>query len=259
MEYTVQKLSELAGVSGRTLRYYDEIGLLKPAAVNPSGYRLYGPGEVDRLQQILFYRAIGVKLEKIREILNSPGYDEIKALQDHLVQLEGQQNELSLIIDNVKKTIANKEGKITMTDQEKFEGLKKKLVEENEQKYGKEVREKYGDDVAERSNNYFRNMPKDVFDRMNALAEVIRTTLADAVKTGDPAGELGQKAAALHKEWISICWGGNYSKEGHAGLAQMYVDDERFTAYYDKDVPGTAVFLRDAVHIFTGMKQEESL
>jgi hypothetical protein len=79
-------------------------------------------------------------------------------------------------------------------------------------------------------------------------------TLADAFKTGDPAGELAQKAADLHKQWLTFYWN-DYSKEAHAGLAQMYVDDERFTAYYDKEQPGTAEFLRDAILIYTGMKK----
>ena len=68
MEYTVQKLGKMAGVSTRTLRYYDEIGILKPARINSSGYRIYGQAEVDRLQQILFYRELGVSLENIKDI-----------------------------------------------------------------------------------------------------------------------------------------------------------------------------------------------
>jgi len=66
MEYTVQKLAELSGVTARTLRYYDEIGILKPARINSSGYRVYGSREVDRLQQILFYRELGMILEEAR-------------------------------------------------------------------------------------------------------------------------------------------------------------------------------------------------
>jgi len=89
---------------------------------------------------------------------------------------------------------------------------------------------------------------------MEALAAQVMGTLAEAFKTGDPAGLLGQKAAELHKQWISLCWG-NYSKEAHAGLAQMYVDDERFKAYFDKEQPGQAEFLRDAILTYTGMKK----
>ena len=72
MEYTIQKLASMAGISSRTLRYYDEIGLLKPIRISSSGYRIYGPAEVDRLQQILFYRTLGVRLESIKDILDAP-------------------------------------------------------------------------------------------------------------------------------------------------------------------------------------------
>lgn len=78
MEYTIQKLSQLAGISTRTLRYYDEIGLLKPDRINSSGYRIYGATEVDRLQQILFYRELGVKLDSIKEIITSPALMQLR-------------------------------------------------------------------------------------------------------------------------------------------------------------------------------------
>ncbi|MNR35357.1 HTH-type transcriptional activator TipA [compost metagenome] len=78
--------------------------------------------------------------------------------------------------------------------------------------------------------------------------------MAEAFKTGDPRGELAQKAADLHKQWLTYYWS-HYSKEAHAGLAQMYVDDERFKAHYDEKQPGTAEFLRDAILTYTGVKQ----
>ncbi|MNR05059.1 HTH-type transcriptional activator TipA [compost metagenome] len=84
----------------------------------------------------------------------------------------------------------------------------------------------------------------------NWISNEITTTLAEAFKQGDPASELAQKAADLHKQWLCHYWD-KYSKEAHAGLAQMYVDDERFKAYYDVNQPGTAEFLRDAIHIYT--------
>ncbi|MGI6085001.1 MAG: MerR family transcriptional regulator [Acetivibrionales bacterium] len=253
MEYTVQKLGRLAGVSTRTLRYYDEIGILKPARINSSGYRIYGQKEVDQLQQILFYRELGVNLNSIKNIILSPSFDSVEALKQHHIRLLEKKEQLEALIKNVEKTIAMTEGRIKMSDKEKFEGFKQKLIDENERKYGKEIREKYGDEAIERSNAYLKNMSKEDFERMNSLSTQIQETLAEAFKTGDPAGTLGQKTAELHKEWISLCWG-HYSKEAHAGLAQMYVDDERFTAYYDKDQPGMTAFLRDAIHIYTGIK-----
>lgn len=249
----MQKLAKLAGVSTRTLRYYDEIGLLKPARVNSSGYRIYGPAEVEKLQQIMFYRALDVGLEEIRRIMAAPDFNEVRALQEHRRRLLAQKEQLELILKNVEKTIEEKEGRIKMTDKERFEGLKKRMIEENERKYGKEAREKYGDEAVDRSNEYFKNMSREEYEKMNSLSAEIKKVLSEAVKTADPGGELGQKAAQLHREWITMCWGGTYSKERHAGLAQMYVDDERFTAYYDEEQPGTARFLRDAIFIYTGM------
>ncbi len=254
MEYTVQKLGRLAGISARTLRYYDEIGILKPARINSSGYRIYGQTEVDRLQQILFFRELGVSLDSIKNIVLSSSFDGVEALKQHHIKLLEKKEQLEKLIMNVEKTIAMSEGRIKMTDQEKFEGFKQNLIDENEEKYGKEIRKKYGEEAVEKSNAYLKNMSKDEYEKTQALSVQIEQALAEAFKTGDPAGQLGQKAAELHKQWISLCWG-HYDKEAHAGIAQMYVDDERFTAYYDKEQPGVAEFLRDAILIYTGMKK----
>ncbi|GFP77191.1 MerR family transcriptional regulator [Clostridium fungisolvens] len=254
MEYTVQKLAHLAGVSARTLRYYDEIGILKPARVNSSGYRIYGQEEVDRLQQILFYKELGVDLDKIKDIITAPSFDGAEALKEHRVKLLERKMQLDLLIVNVDKTIESMEGRITMSNKEKFEGFKQKLVDDNEKKYGKEIREKYGDEAVNKSNNKIKNMTEEEHEKITALTNEVAETLAAAFKTGDPAGELAQKAADLHKQWLCFYWD-KYSKEAHAGVAQMYVDDERFTQYYDKEQPGTAEFLRDAILIYTGMKK----
>jgi DNA-binding transcriptional MerR regulator len=254
VEYTVQKLGQLAGISTRTLRYYDEIGILKPARINSSGYRIYGQAEVDRLQQILFYRELGVSLESIRDIVTAPSFNGELALKEHREKLLEKREQLDKLIANVEKTIALTEGRMNMSNKEKFEGFKKKMVEENEKKYGKEIREKYGKETVEKSNAKFMNMTEKQHEEVTALAEELSVTLAEAFKTGDPAGELAQKAADLHKQWLTYYWT-TYTKEAHAGVAQMYLDDERFTAYYDKEQPGTAEFLRDAIHIYTGMKQ----
>lgn len=254
MEYTVQKLGMMAGISTRTLRYYDEIGILKPARMSSSGYRIYGQKEVDRLQQILFYRELGIKLEIIKEIVTSPSFDGAEALKEHRSQLLDKRAQLDLLIANVEKTISSTEGRITMTNNEKFEGFKQKLLDDNEKKFGKEIRDKYGDDTVNKSNAKVKNMTEEQHEEVTRLAKEVATTLAEAFKTGDPSSELAQKATDLHKRWISFYWS-EYSKEAHAGLAQMYVDDERFTAYYDKEQPGTAAFLRDAIFIYTGTNQ----
>jgi hypothetical protein len=158
------------------------------------------------------------------------------------------------LIANVDKTIALTEGRIKMSNKEKFEGFKQKMVDDNEKKYGKEIREKYGKDTVEKSNAKVMNMTQEQHDEVTALSNQLTETLAQAFATGDPAGELAQKAADLHKKWLTYFWN-EYSKEAHAGLAQMYVDDARFTAHYDEKQPGTAAFLRDAILIYTGMNK----
>jgi DNA-binding transcriptional MerR regulator len=253
MEYTVKKLGELAGVSSRTLRYYDEIDILKPARVNSSGYRIYGEQEVDRLQQILFYKELGVELEQIKDILDDPCFDVEKALADHREKLVAKREQLRQLIANVDRTIAVKKGRTTMTDREKFEGFKKKMINENEQKYGKEIRGKYGEETIRKSNAKLQNLSQEEFEQANRLAEEIHLVLAEAMKTGDPASEQAQRAAQLHKQWLMYYWS-EYSKEAHSGLGDMYAADERFKVYYDKEKEGTAEFLRDAIHVFTGKK-----
>lgn len=250
MEYTVKKLGSLAGVSSRTLRYYDEIGILKPARTNSSGYRIYGEKEVDRLQQILFYRELGVSLDDIKDIVTSPDFDEVNALKQHYDELLARRKQLNILIENVEKTIFSKEGRMKMSDNEKFEGFKKKLIEDNEKQYGEEIIEKYGSEAVERSNRQMMNMTEEQYNEIEELGDSVMATLREAYATGDPEGELGQKAAELHARWLTCCWG-SYNKEAHANLTQMYVDDERFRAYYDKEHSGMAEFLRDAVHIYT--------
>lgn len=254
MEYTVQKLAELAGVSGRTLRYYDEIGLLKPARISRAGYRLYGPAELDRLQQILFYRDLGVSLEQIKEIITSPAFDELAALREHRAKLLDEKERIERLITTVDKTIAAKERGVAMSDREKFEGFKKNLIEENERKYGKEIREKYGEEAVERSNQAFMAMSEAEYQQFTELGSRIIESLLEAMEMGDPAGELAQQTADLHRQWITKAWG-RYDKEAHAGVAQMYVDDPRFAAYYDQHRPGAAKFLRDAILVYTGKQR----
>lgn len=251
MEYTVKTLSRLAKVSPRTLRYYDEIGLLSPGRKEFSGYRIYGQKEVDRLQQILFYRELDVELGDIKELLDSPEYDRAAALQGHRNKILAEKYRLDALLVNLDKTIAGMEGDNMMTDREKFEGFKQSLINENEKKYGPEIRKKYGDAAVEGSYNKFRKMDSSAYARAKELEEQILKELREAMETGDTAGKKAQETARMHKEWICMYWD-NYSKEMHAGLVKMYTEDERFRAYYDKIGPGAARFLRDAVLQYTG-------
>lgn len=251
MEYTVKKLSDLAGISSRTLRYYDQIDLLKPNRINSSGYRIYGRNEVDRLQQILFYRNLGLPLEEIKAVLDAPGFDSETALTSHYQQLLEQQQQLNKLIATVEKTLQVKRGMDTMTDKEKFEGFKKELIEKNEAEYGDEIREKYGNETIEKSNQKMAGMSKEKYEAFEKLGNELLEELEIALNNQNPAGDEGQRVAALHKEWLSFTWG-SYSREAHRGLAEMYVSDPRFTAYYDEKVgDGAAIYLRDAIVAYT--------
>lgn len=251
MEYTIAKLAHLAGVSTRTLRYYDQIGLLRPKRISSNGYRIYGREEVDTLQQILFYRELGVELKDIGDILGDPGFDREKALWDHLAALLQKKDQLEALIGNVNKTIASMKGEVTMSDREKFEGFKQKLIAENEEKYGGEIRQKYGDDTVNASYARLRGMSKEKMQEAQELSEAINRGLTEAFAQGDPAGELAQRVCDMHRRWLCIYWPqGLYTKEAHALLAEGYVDDERFRAYYDRIAPGCAEFLRDAIRIY---------
>lgn len=255
MVYTVHELAKLSGISSRTLRYYDEIGLL-PVGKNESGYRVYGPDEVDRLQQILFYRELGLALEDIRDIITDPSFDSIEALKEHREKLLGKKERLDTLIANVEKTINTREGKTDMTDREKFEGFKQRLIEENEEKYGQEIREKYGEERVQSANQRFKNMTREECAEMERLSAEVNTALKSAIEAGDPAGPLAQRACELHRQWLLFFWDeAAYSLQAHMALAQMYVDDPRFTAHYDAIVPGAAVFLRDAMKVYTGDKE----
>lgn len=249
MEYTVQKLAKLAGISARTLRYYDEIGILKPARINSSGYRIYGQKEVDRLQQILFYRELGVRLDEIKKIVTAPSFDKTQALKAHREKLLEKRKQLDALIANVDQTLAQDERGLHMTDKEKFQGFKQRMIDENEEKYGEEIRKKYGSEKVDKSNAKLMNMSEEELEKAQSIETEMKETLVKAMVSGDPAGALAQKAAQLHKEWLCFYWP-NYSKEAHAGLAEMYVADERFKAYYDKVQPGATEFLRDAILIY---------
>jgi len=251
MEYTINRLAKMAGVSTRTLRYYDEIGLLSPARISSNGYRIYGRKEIDRLQQILFYRELGVPLEEIRKIISSKDFNELAALESHLSALLARRKQLDMLIANVEKTIKAAKGEMIMSDREKFEGFKKRLIDENEQKYGSEIRAKYGDEAVDRSNAKLMGMSMEQYEEYEKLTVQFHETLKAAFEQGDPAGELAQKACELHKKWLCFFWD-KYSKEAHIGVTRMYVSDPRFTAYFDKIAEGCAAFLRDAVQIYCG-------
>jgi DNA-binding transcriptional MerR regulator len=252
LDYTVSELAKMAGISTRTLRYYDERGLLPTRRNSSNGYRVYDQADVDRLQQILFYRELGVGLDGIARILSAPDFKPLAALEGHLAALKARREQLDTLIRNVEDSIRTMKGEIIMSDDEKFEGFKQKLIDDNEQRYGKEIRAKYGDTTIDRSNASLKGMSKERYAESERLTQGLNDALKAAYQQGDPAGELAQKACGLHRQWLILWWDGSvpYSKETHLALGQMYTQDPRFTAYYDEIAPGLAVFLHDALQVY---------
>lgn len=247
MQYTVKALAELSGVTPRTLRWYDKLGLLKPEETTGAGYRLYGPAEVDRLQQILFYRELDLPLGEIKDILDAPDFDRQGALQSHLLALRQRREQLDRLIWTVERTLRKEKGEIDMSDREKFEGFKRGLAEENDRLYGAEAREKYGSGPVDASQKNLMGLSPEQFQRWQELDRELRTGLTAAVQgKEDPAGLEGRRLSQIHREWLTILMPDCDAKR-QLGIAQLYVADERFTAYYDREVSGCARFLRDAV------------
>ena len=220
---------------------------MKPSRVAESGYRYYGGAEVDRLQDILYYRALGVELAQIKECLDDPSFDRLAALRTHLTALEEERERLEKLIRSVKDTIGAEERNEIMSDEQKFEAFKKRAVAHNEETYGAEIRAKYGDKEVDEANAAVMNLTQEQYREWTDLGREIQERLEAAVQAGvSPEGEEGKEIAALHRRWLTIT-GNRYDPARHRGIAELYVMDERFTAYYDKRLPGCARFLRDAV------------
>lgn len=247
MEYNISQLSKLSGVSARTLRYYDEINLLHPSRTNEAGYRFYGDKEVNLLQQILFYRERGLSLKKIRFILYDENFDMLKALNEHLTELENRRERLSKLIDTVKDTIASVKGEFIMRDSEKFEAFKKDIVDQYEKLYGEEAREKYGDSEVDMAVNKVLSLSKEDYEKFQTLGKKVMEALKAAViSKASPESETGRSVASLHKEWLGYSWK-DYTEQKHKGVVSLYVQDERFKKYYDREQNGCADFLLAAV------------
>ena len=249
--YTVKELARLTGLTPRTLRYYDSIGLLCPRRGKDNDYRLYGPEEVDRLQQILLYRDMGLSLEEIKNLLDTPGFDRERTLREHLDRLLERRREVDGLIHTVRSTLKSIEGGTTMTDQEKFEGMKRQAIRENEAAYGQEAREKYGEDAMDEHNKRLANMTEEEWEQMKTEEEGYKAALRRAIEAGDPVGEDAREAVRLHAAWLAHYWPkGAVTPQAHIGMAEMYTQDERFTAYYETVTPGCAAFFAKAVKAY---------
>jgi len=239
---TVKQLASLAGVTPRTLRYYDRIGLLKPEAVGANGYRRYGKESILRLQQILFYRELDLPLETIRDLVTRPDFDVVRALQAHRASLQERSKRLGTLIHTIDRTVDYLEGRITMRNEEFFEGW----TEEKQPEFEKEIREKYGehamDDVID-WNSYSKEKKAQII----AEGEANMQSMAFLMYLPPDSPEVQEAVARWHQH---LKYFYDPSIERMRGLGQMYIDDPRFKTMYEKVRKGLALFMKQAIDVY---------
>ena len=247
--YSIKELAELGGVSVRTLHHYDRIGLLVPERKS-NGYRRYTARDVERLQLVLLYRACGMELSRIALMLDDPTLDTAAILRDQLSRLRAQRTALDQVIATAERTLASAEKGTNMDDGSRFEGLRQEAIEQNERTYGAEARRRWGNEAVDAANAALMAMDETEWNDMNALEDRIKDLLRTAMATGDATGPEAAALVRAHARWLSMHWGPNaYSAEAHRGLADGYLADDRFVAYYDGACgEGATTFLHDAIH-----------
>lgn len=245
--YTIKTLADLANISTRTLRHYHAIGLLYPTEINDAGYRLYNDTCVDLLQQIMFYKTLGVSLNEIKELIYDDEFDHFKALKSHKRRLLEEVERMQVLIENVDSTIASIEGRQIMDQEEKFNGFKKAIIEENEKQYGSSARALYGQAVDD-TNKKILEMDEVTFNTLEELGEATHQLFKSSVDDG-PESEGAQRACKMHQDWIKGYWK-TYSEEAHLGLTKMYTEQDEFRAFYDKYAIDLADFIYESMKVF---------
>lgn len=233
MSYSINELAKLAGISTRTLRYYDKQGLLKARRNPENNYRYYEESEVDQLQKILFLKLFDLPLAQIKQVMQTSPKTQYQVLRNQRSKLVAQKQYLDDLIKNLDKTLATMKGEAQMTDTEKFATLKKEMISKNEKQYGAEIRKKYGDAQIDLSDEKFSSLSADELAHFKKLSAEILTELKNFNNTTDIKQAAGKHLFDLHKEYLLTIWPkGQYSGEAHKNLARMYVCDTRFNKYY---------------------------
>lgn len=240
----VKEITDLVGISVRTLHHYDEIGLLTPDKTTTAGYRIYSEANLETLQQILFFRELGFPLKEIKEIIHSPSFDRQEALERQHQMLLRKKQQLDQMIETIEKTIQQAKGEIDMTNQEKFKGF-----DFSNNPYEQKARERWGDKIVDEANETTSNMTDQDQERFN---EIYRNLAA--VRTLAPDSEVAQREIKKWYQFINKIH--NYSLEAFKELGQIYVDDERFTKNIDQFGEGLSVFMRDAMAFYAENNKE---
>ncbi|MFF7726501.1 MerR family transcriptional regulator [Streptomyces sp. NPDC008001] len=244
MSYSVGQVAAFAGVTVRTLHHYDEIGLLSPGGRSHAGHRRYDDADLDRLQQILFYRELGFPLEEVAALLDDPGADPVEHLRRQHGLLTERIEQLQRMATAVEHAMEAKKMGIKLTPEEKFEVF----GDFDPDEHAEEVEQRWGDTEAykesqRRAATYTKEDWQRIQDETNALNARIAALMAtgaaaDSAEAMDLAEEHRQQIRRFHYD----C-----TYEIHTCIAEMYVTDERFAAYYDAIRPGMGAYLRDAI------------
>ncbi|CAM5530419.1 HTH-type transcriptional activator TipA [Streptomyces avidinii] len=244
MSHSVGQVAGFAGVTVRTLHHYDEIGLLSPSGRSGAGHRRYDDADLDRLQRILFYRELGFPLEEVAVLLDDPESDPREHLRRQHALLSGRIDRLQRMAKAVEHAMEANTMGINLTPEERFEVFGDFDPDEHA---GEAERRWGGTDAYKESARLTASYTKADWQRIMARAEDINRRLAALLDAGaDPESEEAMDLAEEHRGWINASY---YfcTYEIHVSLGEMYVADERFTAYYEAVRPGLAVFVRDAI------------
>lgn len=243
MAYTIKEIADLAGVTTRTLRYYDEIGLLEPADTGDNGYRYYDQGSLLRLQQILFFRELDVPLKDIHLIMSRPDFSLLRALEEHRDSLENRAKRLGKLIDTVDRTIETIKGDQIMTAKDYFEGF-------DETQYEEEARQRWGNTPQyAQSQKKWASYSKEQKDAIKVEGGRLTIRMVSDDPNASPddpdvQAAIGEYHAYINKYFYTC------DVEFLRNLADMWVEDPRFAINYERVREGGAEFVRQAVHIF---------
>jgi DNA-binding transcriptional MerR regulator len=243
--YTVGKVAELAGVTVRTLHHYDEIGLLSPSERSATGYRRYVDADLERLQQILYYRELQFSLEEIAAILDDPQSDATAHLRRQHELLTGRIKRMQEMVTAIEFAMEASKVGINLTPEERFEVF----GDFNPDDYTEEVEQRWGGtDAYKESSRRTARYTKDDWLRNKQENEDWGRRFTALMDSGAPAeGPEAMDLAEEHRQLISR-WFYECSYEIHTGLADMYLADDRFTATYEAIKPGMTQYLHDAIH-----------
>ena len=243
MTYTVRQLSRLAGVSVRTLHHYHAIGLLVPESVSANGYRYYGDGSILRLQQILFYRELGLPLAEIRNILNRSGFEPLEALENHRAALEKRIAHLRHLIGTVDDTILYMKGKKEMSKKQLFDVFN----EEQQAEYEKEAMQMYDPATVKASMKKWKSYSTAEKQRIGEEGNAVYEAILEAMPKGPASGE-AQAGIERWRKHMDYFW--TPSPDQLVALAEGYNTDPRFRKNFDKLDPKLAGFMLEAVKIY---------